>query len=72
MIVLYTTGTSAHILGIDAASISYEPTKQKIYNILKQNLNDSNSLVEAMCERIEGEYKEKFDLLFAFANGFRQ
>lgn len=64
---------SAHILGADSAAIAHASTKQQILNILKQNLNanDPNALVEDMCERIEEEYDEKLNLLWAFANGFR-
>lgn len=63
---------SAHILGYDSAVIAKIQTKNKIIQILNDNLkfDTGNKLVEEMCNDIEKEYQEKFELLQAFKNGF--
>jgi predicted nucleotidyltransferase len=68
------TLASSYILGMDAASIAQNKTRLQIEMILKKNLTDSgpNLLVEEMCGNIENEYKNKFNLLSAFAEGFER
>lgn len=63
---------SAHLLGFDSATIAKNKTKNKIIQILNENLklNIPNRLVEEMCNDIEKEYDEKIKLLQAFTNGF--
>ncbi|MCF6319245.1 MAG: nucleotidyl transferase AbiEii/AbiGii toxin family protein [Proteobacteria bacterium] len=63
---------SAHLLGLDSATIAKNKTKNKIMEILSDNLklNTPSRLVEEMCNDIKKEYHEKIKLLQAFTNGF--
>lgn len=65
---------SAHMLGSDSAAIASDATKQKILEIINQNLNaiDENTLVVEMCNHVEFEYEKYLNLLNAFLSGFRE
>jgi hypothetical protein len=64
---------SAHLLGNDTALIANNICKKYIFQILNNNLNTdkTNKLIESMCDDTKHEYVEKFNLLQAFTNGFK-
>jgi len=65
---------SAHLLGMDTASIAGPDAKVRIGKVLENNLQEEtpNHLVEEMCTRLEEEYAKRLNLLSAFASGFNE
>ena len=64
---------SAHLLGSDTAAIAGPDAKARIVAILENNLQVEapNHLIEEMCARPDDEYEKRFNLMGAFANGFK-